>query len=144
MYKSEQLARSIRALIENGSWQAHSKLPSLREQVQRSGFSLMTVLNAYQELEAQGLVYSKQKSGYFVAGNLATQELAHHPETSLNDHIEINSQVFNFLKAMQDEDVVPLGSAFPCSDLLYNSKLMQIIAVGQIKICAHDTFKTLI
>src|SRR5574343_600275 len=85
MYKSEQLARSIRALIENGSWQAHSKLPSLREQV-------------------------------------------HHPETSLNDHIEINSQVFNFLKAMQDEDVVPLGSAFPCSDLLYNSKLMQIIA----------------
>ena len=68
MYKSEQLARSIRALIENGSWQAHSKLPSLREQVQRSGFSLMTVLNAYQELEAQGLVYSKQKSGYFVIG----------------------------------------------------------------------------
>lgn len=128
MYKSEQLARSIRALIENGSWQAHSKLPSLREQVQRSGFSLMTVLNAYQELEAQGLVYSKEKSGYFVAGNLATQALAHHPETKLNAHIEINSQVFNYLKATQDEEIVPLGSAFPCSDLLYNAKLMQIIA----------------
>ena len=65
MYKSEQLARSIRALIENGSWQAHSKLPSLREQVQRSGFSLMTVLNAYQELEAQGLRVDQGLDGIF-------------------------------------------------------------------------------
>lgn len=64
MYKSEQLALNIRQLIENGAWKAHSKLPSLREQSQISGYSLMTVLNAYQELEAQGLVYAKQKSGF--------------------------------------------------------------------------------
>jgi DNA-binding transcriptional MocR family regulator len=60
MYKSEQLAHNLKLLIENGSWQPHTKLPSLREQVQRSGFSLITVMNAYQELEAQGLIYSKK------------------------------------------------------------------------------------
>ena len=63
MYKSELLAQNIRQLIENGSWQAHEKLPSLREQTQLSGYSLITVLNAYQELEAQGLLYAKGKSG---------------------------------------------------------------------------------
>ncbi|MDB0097243.1 transcriptional regulator, partial [Acinetobacter baumannii] len=45
MYKSEQLAHSIRQLIESGTLNAHEKLPSLRDQVQRSGFSLMTVMN---------------------------------------------------------------------------------------------------
>ncbi|EPX9512870.1 GntR family transcriptional regulator, partial [Acinetobacter baumannii] len=60
MYKSEQLAHSIRQLIESGTLNAHEKLPSLRDQVQRSGFSLMTVMNAYQELESQGLIYSKE------------------------------------------------------------------------------------
>lgn len=60
MYKSEQLALSLKHLIETGTWKAHEKLPSLRQQVEISGFSLITVMNAYQELEAQGLVYSKK------------------------------------------------------------------------------------
>lgn len=56
MYKSEQLALSLRYLIESGVWKPNEKLPSLRQQAETSGFSLMTVMNAYQELEAQGLI----------------------------------------------------------------------------------------
>ena len=67
MYKSEQLALSLKHLIETGTWKAHEELPSLRQQVEISGFSLITVMNAYQELEAQGLIYSKEKLGYFIA-----------------------------------------------------------------------------
>ena len=66
MYKSEKLANSLKLLIENGIWKTNEKLPSLRHQAELSGFSLITVMNAYQELEAQGLIYSKEKSGYFV------------------------------------------------------------------------------
>ena len=54
MYKSEKLANSLKLLIENGTWKANEKLPSLRHQAEQSGFSLITVMNAYQELEAQG------------------------------------------------------------------------------------------
>ena len=50
MYKSEQLAHSLKLLIENGTWKAHEKLPSLRQQVEQSGLSLITVMNAYKEL----------------------------------------------------------------------------------------------
>ena len=60
MYKSEQLALSLKHLIESGAWKANEKLPSLRQQAEISGFSLITVMNAYQELEAQGLIYSKE------------------------------------------------------------------------------------
>ncbi|WOE30111.1 aminotransferase-like domain-containing protein [Acinetobacter towneri] len=128
MYKSEQLALNIRQLIENGAWKAHSKLPSLREQSQISGYSLMTVLNAYQELEAQGLVYAKQKSGFYVVERLNQTERPVPSSLSLNAHIQMNSLVFGYLKSIQSADVSPLGSAFPNAELLFNPKLMQILA----------------
>ena len=127
MYKSEQLAHSLKLLIENGTWKAHEKLPSLRQQVEQSGLSLITVMNAYQELEAQGLIYSKEKSGYFVV-----EQSSDHPTTLhvINETVEINSVVFKYLKSTQSEHILPLGSAFPNSQLLYSAKLIQTL--GQL------------
>lgn len=127
MYKSEQLAQHLKQLIENKTWKAHEKLPSLRQQVERSGFSLITVMNAYQELEAQGLIYSKEKSGYFVAEN---QHDSAEKQVAINHKIEINSIVFKYLKSIQSEQIIPLGSAFPNSQLLYSAKLIQTL--GQL------------
>ena len=124
MYKSEQLARSLKLLIENGTWQVNQKLPSLRQQVQQSGLSLITVMNAYQELKAQGLIYSKEKSGYFVSMQQNTTTHA------INEKVEINSIVFKYLKSIQSEHIIPLGSAFPNSQLLYSAKLIQ--SLGQL------------
>lgn len=124
MYKSEQLALSLKHLIESATWQPHQKLPSLRQQVEQSGFSLMTVLNAYQELEAQGLIYSREKSGYFVADHRADLQKN---SVIRNDKIAINSVVFQYLKSVQAEGILPLGSAFPDSQLLYSAKLMQTL-----------------
>ena len=126
MYKSEQLALSLKHLIDSGFWTAHDKLPSLRQQANTSGFSLMTVMNAYQELEAQGLIYSRPKLGYFVAEALVTGNSA--KTIVLNDKIEINSSVFRYLKSIQSEQIIPFGSAFPNSQLLYSTQLMQILA----------------
>ena len=126
MYKSEQLAHRLKLLIENGTWKANEKLPSLRQQVEQSSLSLITVMNAYQELEAQGLIYSKEKSGYFVTEQLSPTHTVH----AINEKIEINSIVFKYLKSIQSEYLVPLGSAFPHSQLLYSAKLIQTL--GQL------------
>ncbi len=130
MYKSEQLAHNLKLLIENGTWQPHAKLPSLRDQVQRSGFSLITVMNAYQELEAQGLIYAKEKSGYFVAERVEQHIPQASSLVSLNPKIEINSLVFQYLKSIQSRGMIALGSAFPDSQLLSPAKLIQIM--GQL------------
>ncbi len=126
MYKSEQLALSLKHLIESGAWKANEKLPSLRQQAEISGFSLITVMNAYQELEAQGLIYSKEKLGYFIAEDPNSLEIA--KTVILNEKIEINSTVFRYLKSIQSENIVPFGIAFPDSQLLYSTKLMQTLA----------------
>ena len=125
MYKSEKLANSLKLLIQSGTWKPHEKLPSLRSQCKNSGFSLITVMNAYHELEAQGLIYSKEKSGYFVADR-KTFSTTHSFDT--NQKIEINSIVFHYLKSIQGDHIIPLGSAFPNSQLLYSPKLIQILA----------------
>ena len=125
MYKSKKLANGLKLLIQNGTWKPHEKLPSLRNQSEYSGFSLMTVMNAYHELEAQGLIYSKEKSGYFVAeivNNITDHSI------NIDHKIEINSLVFRYLKSIQADHIIPLGSAFPNSQLLYSTKLIQSLA----------------
>ena len=130
MYKSERLAKSIRTLIEDGSFKPQQKLPSLRDQVQLSGLSLMTVMNAYQELEAQGLIYSKEKSGYFVNNYFSNPTENKHLIVSINTKVEINSLIFKYLKSIQPHYISPLGSAFPSPELVYSKKLTQIM--GQL------------
>ena len=130
MYKSEQLAQHLRQLIENGTLKAHEKLPSLREQVRLSGFSLITVMNAYQELESRGLIYAREKSGYYVAQTILESENEHAQIISLNTPVEINSLVFQYLKSIQDSHIIPFGSAFPSQDVVFSKKLTQIM--GQI------------
>lgn len=125
MYKSEQLALSLKHLIESGAWKANEKLPSLRQQAEISGFSLITVMNAYQELEAQGLIYSKEKLGYFIVEDPNSLKIS--KTVILNEKIEINSTVFRYLKSIQSENIVPFGIAFPDSQLLYSIKLMQTL-----------------
>ncbi len=128
MYKFEKLAVNIRQMIKDGLWKAHDKLPSLREQSELSGYSLMTVLNAYQELEAQGWLYAKDKSGYYIAEraelNLPVSKDSHPP----HEKIQINSVVFNYLKETQSAEIIPLGSAFPNPELLFNRKFMQLLS----------------
>ncbi|WP_180069517.1 PLP-dependent aminotransferase family protein [Acinetobacter sp. YH16038] len=129
MFKSEKLAQNIRQMIENGAWKAHDKLPSLREQTELSGYSLMTVLNAYQVLESQGLVYAKDKSGYYIAERPQTYSSKEPTvQIGLNSKVQINSVVFNYLKSLQTPNIAPFGSAFPNAELLYNSRFMQILA----------------
>jgi len=126
MYKSEQLALSLKHLIESGVWKPNEKLPSLRQQAETSGFSLITVMNAYQELEAQGLIYSKEKLGYYIAEDPNTLNIS--KTVILNEKIEINSTVFRYLKSIQSEQIIPFGIAFPNSQLLYSPKLIQTLA----------------
>lgn len=130
MYKYKKLTDNLKNLIESGELKPHEKLPSLRDQVQLSGLSLMTVLNAYQELESQGVIYSVHKSGYFVSPVVMPPKQANKIEIGLKTHIEINSLVFDYLKATQKSEIVPLGSPFPSSAYLNPPKLRQII--GQL------------
>ena len=66
LYK--QLYRQIREHVLSGKLSADSRLPSVRTLVDELSTSRNTVDTAYQELYAEGYIYSKPRSGYFVSG----------------------------------------------------------------------------
>ena len=65
LYK--QLYNQIREHILSGTLTAESRLPSVRDLSIELSTSRNTVDSAYQELFAEGYIYSKPRSGYFVS-----------------------------------------------------------------------------
>ena len=65
LYK--QLYQQIREHVLSGKLLAHSRLPSVRELASELATSRNTVEGAYQELFAEGYLYSQPRSGYFVS-----------------------------------------------------------------------------
>ncbi|RNC72692.1 MAG: PLP-dependent aminotransferase family protein [Desulfuromonadales bacterium] len=65
LYK--QLYKQIRERVLSGKLPAHAKLPSVRDLAVELSTSRNTVDGAYQELYAEGYIYSKERSGYFVS-----------------------------------------------------------------------------
>lgn len=64
----QQLYQQIRAHVLAGKLPPHAKLPSVRDLAAELSTSRNTVDGAYQELLAEGYIYSKSRSGYFVSG----------------------------------------------------------------------------
>lgn len=65
MYKYHLVADSIRDGIAGGRYKPGEKLPSIQALVKESGYNSDTVIKAYQLLEAEHLVYSAPRSGYY-------------------------------------------------------------------------------
>ncbi len=110
----ETIASDISELIRNGVLRPGDRLPSVRQTCTSRGVSPSTVFQAYYLLEAQGLVASRERSGYFVAvrGNTLPPE----PDTvSVPDEsslpLNVSERVFQVLESTMKRDVVPFGSA---------------------------------
>ena len=61
------LYRCIRNDILNGKLRADERLPSKRQLAEHLQLSVITVENTYQQLEAEGYIYTRPKRGFFVS-----------------------------------------------------------------------------
>lgn len=62
-----QIRDRIRRLIQTGALQPGDKLPSIRSLAESTRVNKLTVIEAYNVLEAEGLVEARQGAGYFVS-----------------------------------------------------------------------------
>lgn len=63
----DQLAQHLATQIRNHGLRAGMRLPSVRAMADEAGLSRFTVVQAYDQLVAQGLVQSRKGSGFYVA-----------------------------------------------------------------------------
>jgi GntR family transcriptional regulator len=65
-----QLVNQIKALIATGRLKPDGELPSVRHLAQQLVLNPNTIVRAYRELEAEGLVYKKRGAGTFVSAEV--------------------------------------------------------------------------
>jgi len=82
-------------------------------------------MRAYDVLEANGLVESRHRSGYYVSDRWqqAPGEPRASRPSSRTTQVDVSDLVFDILEASRDRAVVPLGSAFPSPTLFPWAKL---------------------
>ena len=67
----EQIRDELRKLIVSGALATDEKLPSVRALAAQLAINPNTIQRAYNELEAEGYIYSVPGKGSFAAGNAA-------------------------------------------------------------------------
>lgn len=100
--------------IRRGEWKAHDKLPSIRLLAEELGVHRLTVFKAYRALTENGMLYVRDKSGYYVSPG---SRLAHSVEegaavpgytvTSPMSDIQRRPVAYQFSQALIDPGLLP-------------------------------------
>ena len=115
MTRYADLADDLTDAIRRGALRPGERLPSVRQACASRGVSASTVFQAYDLLEARGLIESRPRSGFFVRApqsGVAAEPMATMPVGDTTE-VAIADLVMQVLGSTRDRDVVPLGSAFP-------------------------------
>ena len=88
----EQIKAQIARFVQLGVLKPDDKLPSVRMMAQDLGINPNTVARAYAELEEEGIIYTMEKKGAYVA----------HPD-GVNARLKLQAE--NALKALKEDGV---------------------------------------
>jgi DNA-binding transcriptional MocR family regulator len=117
IYLYQQVINLITEMRMNGTLQTGQKLPSLRNLSASLSVSIPTVKQAYIELERQGLILAKPKSGYFLTPQYASE----HPKKARfpNKPMAVSRQqlIEDVFKSIHQPHNLPLGVANPVAAL---------------------------
>lgn len=141
-FQYQVLAQQISQKIYCGEMAVGQRLSSLRQFAKQQKISLNTAKSCYELLEAQGLIYVKEKSGYFVQSQNKTQQIAvpDHPDFVSHarkvSNLELQLQI---QEAAINNQLVQLGSIQLSPDLVPIESLRRSIQRA-LKHCKPEDF----
>jgi DNA-binding transcriptional MocR family regulator len=126
----EEISDNIRRAIETGTLKTGDKLKSVRMMSDELGVSNTTVFKAYFDLEGEGLIESRPKSGYYVK----VRKLQHKnrpPQPKVMDKgvccITNREVIREVIKRPVRENHIELSTAIPSPELLPLAKIKKSI-----------------
>lgn len=130
----ERVAIEITRLIEQGTFRAGDRVPSIRQLSKKFAVSINTIMQAYTMLEDQRLIEARPQSGYYVRSRV--------PEIREKEHVSracikpatvtISELCKQVMCNMTNRELLPLGSAIPHIQHLPVDKLNRIMA-GELR-----------
>ena len=127
----QSLAEELRGAIHDGRLGAGSRLPSVRETARSRTVSINTVLAAYRQLEARGLVEARPQSGYFVRSRLPAPPalaLARKPPSAKPAAPAVLDRIEAVVAAQSNPQTIDLSLACPKSSEFYPGKALSRLA----------------
>ena len=112
----QQVIVIVREMRRSGSLRVGEKLPSLRSLSQKLKVSIPTVRQAYAELELQGVIEARPKSGYFMtqqASDVSQPKRVKLAKKPLR--VERQTLIEEVFAAIHKPGIVPLGVANPAA-----------------------------
>ncbi|GAB4459572.1 MAG: PLP-dependent aminotransferase family protein [Elainellaceae cyanobacterium] len=115
-----QIRQRIHRLIQSGTLQPGDRLPSIRSLAEAAQVNKLTVIEAYSVLEADGLIYARPGSGYFVSEPSVTSPIppsrfAPSQEVIIPDQGEMSyfDIYMASVSALHQDGVTVFSSGFP-------------------------------
>ncbi len=102
----EQIKEQVKAQILSGELIEDEMLPSLRQLAKDLKISVLTTTRAYNELEQEGFITSRQGKGFFVmssSSELIREQLIKEVENNLNNAIRAAERI-----SMTDDEMISL------------------------------------
>ncbi len=109
----EQVVELITAQMKNGTLRPGDRLPSLRGLSDRLEISVPTVRQAYLELERQGRIEARPKSGYFVQASRQKRLVRVPPLNGQPARVRRQALIDRVYDHIHQSGVLPLGIANP-------------------------------
>lgn len=130
MARYQEIADQIASLIARGTLRAGERIPSVRKSSTQHKVSAGTVLQAFDQLEARGLIEARPQSGYYVRlqhAGFAPEPKSSAPRTRAVE-LDVSELVFGVLEQIKHRELVPFGSAFPSPELFPLARLNRMAA----------------
>lgn len=134
--KYERVAARIRSLIEHRQFVVGDRLPSVRSIAGQMNCSVITVLEGYRQLEAEGIVRAKPRSGYYVdrcpalfcsRQNSAGQSKEISNSDNGPHHVQAPRSIEMMIRAAEDPEVLRLGVGTLDNRVLPNKQIAKCV-----------------
>jgi DNA-binding transcriptional MocR family regulator len=126
------IARRIAEGIEKGAYLAGDRLPGVRRASAAEGVSPSTIVAAYRQLETDGYIEARPRSGYYVRRRASREREG--PSASRPPRrpclVQGQERVLQLLNSVGRQDVAQLGASVPDSSFLATGTVSRAIATA--------------
>lgn len=130
LFRYEKIANRVRQLIEKGTYRPGDRIPSVRQMSEQQGVSISSVLQAYMQLESEGVIEARPQSGYYVCAPTASPL----PEPEISSpgldpsHVNLHDLMMMVMRDTLNPKLIQLGAAMPNLELLPTERMNRIMA----------------
>ncbi len=125
----EQVVAQVNQMIARNTLCVGDRLPSLRKMSKQLNVSIATVMQAYVQLEGQGLVETRPQSGFYIKSRPVAEPSLPKPTRPLPlpRRIQFGDDISSLFSLANVPGVIPLGVANPAHELLPSKGLTRAL-----------------